>query len=439
MNLKNVTNFFKESKFIKIQTYLICSLPLLLTTGSAIPDFIVSVSSVSFLIYLIIHYENVGVFIEKKLFKYLLFFYFFIVFSSLFSLQPLLSLKFSVFYLRFILFAFLISFLIKNNGGNFYKFFFLSCSISVIFLFADSIFQFFNKKNILGFVTMDSEHRISSIFSKMILGSYILKLLPMFLASIFYMIKIKKYSFNIFVFFYLISFFIIFLSGDRAPLFLMVIFSIGLIIALKEYRKRIFLSLFFLLCILIILVFTQKRFTERYVTRTLNELGLGNPSYQEVIVGENNTNPFYTKKNFIFSSTHENYFVTALNIFEKNILIGAGPKSFGWLSCEKEYQVDKFSCINHPHNFYIQLLAETGIIGFGLVLFAFFYFIKYLSVLILSNQKQYEFSKGGLIIPLIGMITHLWPITTNGSFFTNYNCILIFFCLGFFLGEKKII
>ena len=30
----------------------------------------------------------------------------------------------------------------------------------------------------------------------------------------------------------------------------------------------------------------------------------------------------------------------------------------------KKYEVDQFSCATHPHNYSLQLLAETGVIGF---------------------------------------------------------------------------
>jgi hypothetical protein len=437
-NIRNNNNLL-NLKFIKYQTILVCLLPLLLITGPAIPDILITILSISYLVYLIVNNKIFNLFVDKKIFKYLIIFYFFIIFSSLFSSDILSSLKFSLPYLRFILFSFLISFLIKNNSNKFYSFFFISCSLAISLLFVDTIFQFFNGKNIFGFQTIDSQNRISSFFRKMILGSYVLKILPMFLVSIFYLIKIKKYDYKFFIFFYLISAVIIFLSGDRAALFLLGIFSLGILISLKNYRKKIFILFFSLFLLFLLLTVAHKRYYERYITRTLNEIGFGiDKDYNKKKVVFSDLE-FYNKKIFFFSSTHHNYFITAINIFKDNIYIGAGPKSYGWLSCLKQYQLDRFSCVTHPHNFYIQLLAETGIIGFGLVLFAFFYFIKYLYVIVLSNKKKYEFSKDGLIISLIGMITHLWPLTTNGSFFTNYNCILIFFCLGFFLGEKKII
>ena len=41
-----------------------------------------------------------------------------------------------------------------------------------------------------------------------------------------------------------------------------------------------------------------------------------------------------------------------------------------------KYKVSIFSCSTHPHNSYIQVLSETGIIGFTFLIFTLFYFCK---------------------------------------------------------------
>lgn len=189
--IKNQYNSF-DLDFIKYQTILVCLLPLLLITGPAIPDIVVTILSISYLIYIIRNNDIFSSCADTKIFQYLTIFYFFIVFSSLFSSDIPSSLKFSLPYLRFILFSFLVSFLIKNNSNKFYRLFFISCSLAISLLFLDTIFQFINGKNILGFETIDSQNRISSFFHKMILGSYVLKILPMFLVSIFFLVKKKK-------------------------------------------------------------------------------------------------------------------------------------------------------------------------------------------------------------------------------------------------------
>ena len=50
-------------------------------------------------------------------------------------------------------------------------------------------------------------------------------------------------------------------------------------------------------------------------------------------------------------------------MFLDNKIFGQGPKSFRYLCNDDRFKINKWSCSTHPHNYYIQLLAETGLIG----------------------------------------------------------------------------
>ena len=258
---------------------------------------------------------------------------------------------------------------------------------------------------------------------------------PMLLTTIFYLkISVLKKKL-IFLCILTLNIFTIIISGDRAPLLLFLLFIFLLFFLFRDYRKSFNLLIIFLFFILIIFININKSLHDRYIKRTINELGLGDSKYNSEQVRVDQKLEFYHKKIFFFSAIHHNYYQTAFNIFKDNYLIGAGPKLYPKLAAQEKYAIDKYSISSHPHNFYFQLLAETGLIGFSLVFYFFLFLMKLYFQLYKENFKNFSILIVG--IPLSGLIFHLWPLITTGSFFTNYNCIQIYLCLGFFFGEKK--
>ena len=82
---------------------------------------------------------------------------------------------------------------------------------------------------------------------------------------------------------------------------------------------------------------------------------------------------------------------------------------------DKKYQEDQFSCSTHPHNFYVQLLAETGLIGFMFLTFFYLWILRqyFIKIYKLFKKKQIDLTKYFLLSSLIIIFL---PISPSGNF-----------------------
>ena len=64
-------------------------------------------------------------------------------------------------------------------------------------------------------------------------------------------------------------------------------------------------------------------------------------------------------------SDYFNVYYGAWSIFTDNVFLGIGTANYRELCSQLTVGLINFRCDNHPHNFYIQILAETGILGFS--------------------------------------------------------------------------
>ena len=143
---------------------------------------------------------------------------------------------------------------------------------------------------------------------------------------------------------------------------------------------------------------------------------------------------FSLKNITLFSKVYDAHYRTAFKMFEDNILFGVGNKMYRKLCGDNKYYINKYGCSTHPHNLYLQMLSENGLIGFIFVL-AVFIFISYtlLKEFILRSFYKKNILEDKNLLLTIGVFLNFWPIVPFGNFFNNWLSILIYLPIGFLL------
>ncbi len=425
------------SNIYNLNYFIIILLPLLLITGPFLSDLSLVVLDLTFLYFFFSKKNEISLDYNKKLIILFLGYYFYSTILSLFSENLFLSLKSSLFYFRFGLFVLAINYFLNFKKDLIDKFTNILI-ILILFVCFDALFQFVFGFNLLGFELQNND-KLNGIFGdEPLLGSYLFRLLPLALACLIYKFGNKNFRYYNTMFIFLV-FGVIFLSGSRASLFLSILFIMLFFLFVRSYQKQILiLGIIFIISFTIIAKFNEKFAYKSYyniidpIKRILTTKQGNFEIADDKDLNLANTN--FT----VFTSIHESHFITAYKIFKENKIFGAGNKMFRVLCSKEEYKVNEFSCSTHPHNYYLQMLSENGILGF-LLIFIFFTICLYNLIKELFIRYYYKLKKinDPCIIILIGLFINLWPIVPTGNIFNNWLSILIYYPLGFYYFFKK--
>ena len=435
-----------STKLNKIFIYLFLLIPIFLITGPAIPDIIITFTSIYFLINLIFFEKNINN-LNNFFVKKIIIFWVTLIFVSFFAINKIESFQDSIIFIRFLLVPIFGIYFLLNNEKYIKKLLFV-IFVLVIFVMIDTSFQFFNYNSkdgfgsdILGFKSEWYGRLTGPFGDELVPGVFISRFgLIGYLFFLYYKNNNKIFFFEI-LYLSLIGV-ICFATGERMPLATYFFALVILLIFYKEKRLIFFSSIIFSIFVIFIVVNTHKFYNDyNVISSTENHQGLviektykceNNKECTKIV----NLQPrfFEILKNFNTSAYGEIYSL-AYKMFRANPFTGIGISNYE-TAClnipEFNIEMVNYNCASHPHNIYVQWLSEGGLITLTI-------FILYVSVLfrqiILSNSlNSYKY------ISLVSLIIIFWPIMSTGSLIKNWNGVFCFYIIAIclILSQSKI-
>lgn len=388
-------------------------LPLLMLTGPAIPDVIISLCGLLFILNIII--EKKYEYLKDNLFLIFLLFWCSLIISSLVSNYLILSFSSAIFYIRFIFFILFIKYYASKFSFT-QKYYLFILTLVIIFVSLDSMIQSYYGIDLLGNrMAEKNQIRLDGPFGghEWIVGSFISTYFAICIAYL-YSLKVNytKTKNLIIILSFILFYFVTFISGERMA-FIMMNFIIFIFLFTNKKYIFNFVIILTLICPIILISFNSNNtFFDRFLS-FFNVIGIS-------INGENLDDNFW-------DSHYGSHYLTTIEIFKKNPIIGSGPKSFREECKKKEYskinsKLASSRCSTHPHNFYLQILSEIGLIGFALFLFFNFYILK-------NFFKYYEKNNFIFLSIYLSIFAFLWPIKSTGNILNNRYALFFYYLI----------
>ena len=152
---------------------------------------------------------------------------------------------------------------------------------------------------------------------------------------------------------------------------------------------------------------------------------------------------FSEKPIMIFSHQHNDLYKTAINITKDNIYFGVGVKNFRHKCSMDKYKISDYSCSTHPHNSYVQLATELGLIGliFGFTIL-FLLLASVLKHFKYQFRNKYYFDDFQVCL-ISAILISVFPLVPTGNLFNNWLNIVYYYPIGILLWSieknKKLI
>ena len=336
--------------------------------------------------------------------------YLYLIINSLISIDITSGIYRNVGFIRFILFFLMINYIFFINEKD--SIIFKIWAIIFFIVLIDVYIERFTGSNIFGFgkleingVPQPYADRIISFFrTEPIAGAYLCGFCFIVIGYIFNFLKSQK---NLKIFGFLILLLCLFgviLTGERSNGlkaiigFIIFIFMIDYV----KFRSKIiiFLSIF---TIFFLTINLSDYIKLRYVGQFLSEIKTEDQ-----------------REKFLENSLYIKLYKSGFHVFKNNPWFGVGNKNYRIETCDKKknFIYKEYHCLTHPHQVYIEMLSEHGIVGTIIILSIIFYLMfRIIRKIIISRN----FTQAGCFVYLL---INFIPMLPSGAFFNNFNITL---------------
>ena len=396
-------------KEINLPLILLTILPVSIILGPSIS--LINIILLS-LMFFFKYSKNVKIYLyDKNALTALIVLYFYLIFNSLISIEYSSGIFRNVGFLRFILFFLTINFIFYKFGHNKYLFKFWTVIFLIVIM--DIYVERFTGSNLLGYgriqidgIPQPHGPRVVSFFkTEPVAGAFATGFIFIILGYLIDSLKKNKDGSRIFILFIiLISLIGILITGERSNT-IKAFLGIALFFLISDFLKWKIKIISFLVFLILIS-------TTIYSSNYLQSRYLG--SFLDQLKTEEN------RKNFIENSQYLKLYRSGISVFKNHPVLGVGNKNYRIETCDrKKNNIYKdYYCLTHPHQIYIELLSEHGIVGTMIILSIIFYLLFRLLRQIIKSQNQLQI--GAFIFILINFV----PLLPSGSFFSDFNLTL---------------
>ena len=412
---------FNFNLLTKINFLILLIFPVFFILGKSFVNLGVILLTFSCIIFFL--YNKINPFSKtENIFFGIFFIYIFI--NSLINYSEFNNTLKSIALFRYIFFSSIIAYTLNNISSeqlrkikNFYFFI-------ITFVIIDIIFQYFFGFDIFGFEPGMCEDgqclRYQGPFGKELIAGSFFAYFGLITALFFFNGKILHL-------FFLVLGIAILITGDRSPFVAYIIFFVAYIITLNQkiFKKIILIFIFFIIFILVINVLKSAKTRYYDFTKDISYSGI------KKIESSKNIKDFLKE---VKDSPWGKHYQVAWSMFLDKPINGHGYKSFR-IKCKKYEEITdtntgKFrGCSTHPHNAFLEILAEQGLIGFLILNIIIFYILKKIFTLELKNREiKIKFILTGVLF-----LSFYFPLKPTGSLFTTWLGSITFFVYSFYL------